>query len=91
MSKEEAIESETESVIGDPADAPVIFIDGVQGLSVTNDVAKINLYQVIQDVSEPDAPSRKIIVARLAMSMHTLVLVRTWLSEAVKIEVKEDE
>ena len=70
----------------------MIFIDGVQGLSVTNEVAKINLYQVIQDLSEPDAPPRRIIVGRLAMSMRTLAQVRTWLSTHVKVEeVKKNE
>ena len=34
-------------ISGEATDAPTIFIDGMQGISVTNEVAKINLFQVI--------------------------------------------
>ena len=78
------------TIIGDIKDASTIFIDGAQGISVTNDVAKINLFQVIQDVTEPDAPMRRVIVARLAMSPTTLGQLTLWLAENVKVKQKNE-
>ena len=93
MSDEKAATPEdifTSPVVGELSDAPTIFLDGAQGLSVTNEVAKINLYQVIQDVSQTDAPAKRIIVARLAMSVRTLAQLTKWLSENVKAAEKDD-
>ena len=77
------------TIIGEFTDAPTIFIDGAQGISVTNDVAKINLFQVIQDITKPDAPMKRIIVARLAMSPGTLAQLTLWLSDNVKVKTKK--
>ena len=78
-------------IVGEATDAPTIFIDGMQGISVTNGVAKINLFQVIQDLKKKDGAPHRMIVARLAMSVRTLAQVVIWLSENAKVEIKEGE
>lgn len=71
--------------IGGIEDAPTIFIDGMQGISVTNGVARVTLYQTVQDLRERDAegnaPLKNIAVGRLAMSVQTFELVSAWLSK----------
>ena len=65
--------------------APTIFLDGVVGLSVTNGVAKINLFQSIQEFQEDGrAEPRRVIVGRLAMSPVTMLSLSSWLGEHVK-------
>ena len=82
-------------IVGAVESAPTIFIDGAQGITLANEVAKIfprpNLFQVIQDVSEDGAPAKRIIVARLAMSLRTLAQLTQWLSDNVKVGAQEAE
>jgi hypothetical protein len=70
----------------DLANTPTLFVDGMQGISVVNDVVKINLFQVVQNLNDPDGQLTRVVVGRLAMSPSTLVQSLKWLNENVKIQ-----
>ncbi|WP_050664468.1 hypothetical protein [Roseovarius tolerans] len=77
-------------IIGDPGIVPTIFVDGFQGISTINEVTKINLFQVVQDLRSPDEMAR-VVVARLAMSPATLVQFRDWLNKHVQTVESDTE
>lgn len=70
-----------------PEEAPLIFIDGFQGLAVFNENLRINAYQLSQNMDSPDAPPHRVFVARLAMSPATVLQLMKWLEENVKFQV----
>jgi hypothetical protein len=69
-----------------PEDAPLIFVDGFQGLAVFGDVVRINAYQLVQNFETPEGPPGRAFVARLAMSPVTMLQLMKWLGENVKFE-----
>lgn len=70
-----------------PEDAPLIFVDGFQGLALYNDAVRINAYQISQNLDAPDAPPNRVFVARLAMSPATIIQLMKWLQENVKFDL----
>jgi len=73
-------------IINNLEGAPSIYIDGIQGFAMVNDCAKLNLYQILQNLDSGGRPSatKKVIVARLVMSPGTLLSVAAWLAQRAK-------
>ena len=66
-----------------------VFVDGAQGLSVVNGVVKLNLFQVLQDLSTNQSPLKKSIVLRLAMPPETAVSIANFILQNTP-EVADD-
>lgn len=81
-----SLAGESVEIVNNLANAPTIFIDGIQGLATVNGVTKLNLFQVIQEIGTAGEPAelKRVIVARLAMSSITLLSTVKWLNEIVK-------
>ena len=70
-----------------PYGVPTIYVDGVQGLTIINDVIKINFFQVVQDLpldlTDPgEASHHREVVLRLALSPVTLIQFLEWIKVA---------
>lgn len=76
--------------IGETADAPTIFIDGMEGVQVTNGAVKVSMFQIMQELKEKDAPPKRVVVGRLAMSLETFRQVIRWLNQ-VQADMEEVE
>lgn len=64
-------------VVGDLSAVPTIFADGAQGYVLVNGVAKFNLFELAQDLS--DNVVKKVVVAKVAMSPQTVRSLAHWL------------
>lgn len=75
-----------EKILQDLISTPTIFVDGAQGLSITNGNVKINLFQIVQELVEEgtDAPVRKVIVGRLVMNPVTALAIADWIKSTIK-------
>lgn len=62
------------------ADAPVIFIDGAQGIIANDHLVRFNLWQD-RAVIEGGGPVKRIVCARLVMSHSVFQQLTKWLSE----------
>lgn len=73
-------------IINNTENAPLIHIDGAQGLIAIQGIVKINLYQIIQEFDRtPDKPAshKKLIVARLSMTSQVAQGIASWLTRNV--------
>lgn len=60
-----------------------VYIDGMQGISVINGVARIGLFEIVQDPTAGDDghPMRKVFVGRVAIPAAALMGVSNWLRD----------
>lgn len=67
-----------------PEDAPLLFLDGVQGFAIFNDSVRMNAYQIAQNLDSAEAAPYRVFVARLAMSPGTALQLVKWLGDNLK-------
>jgi hypothetical protein len=74
-----------DEIINNFESAPLIHIDGAQGLLAAQGVVMINLFQLVQDLDKTDPSDciKKLVVARLSMSREVARNLVIWLSAHV--------
>lgn len=72
-------------IINNFENAPLIHIDGAQGLLSAHGNIKINLFQLVQEFGKagPSGSVKKLVVARLSMSRQVAQSFAVWLAEHV--------
>lgn len=68
-------------------EAPVIFVDGAQSLIVGDMGVRFNFYQdrLVSAISPMEEPTiRRVVCARMAMNIKTLVQLYDWLTPVVE-------
>jgi hypothetical protein len=78
-----AIDDADVEIIHNPDEVVSLYIDGMQGITVVNNVARINLFQLIQHYgkSEKDVAIKKKFVGQLILSPTILPGIARWLAE----------
>lgn len=87
-----AIRQDELEMINNLENAPTIYIDGAQGLLTDGNIIKINLFDIVQEIS-PDRSARgvyKRVLARLVMQRHTAITLATWLLKRAEANVPQD-
>lgn len=70
--------------------APTIYADGVQGMFGVENVTRINLFQLVQELGEhKEIVVKKVVVARLAMPANAMLALAKWIQDNIK--EKEDD
>lgn len=83
MSNSNTVNSNDLPIVADLVAVKTTFVDGFQGYSTDGNTAKIGLFEIKQDFSDPTNPNavKKVIVGHLAMSHETLFQLYKWLGD----------